>query len=89
MLSAEKRAMVTQIDALPRHSRQRQELFLKMHDRLAAESNSPAIQLWEQRLRLAEDEKHLQKALFDRELFFAIQPRERLTAMIQRYDEAF
>ena len=89
MLSAEKRAMVKQMDALPRHSRQRQELFFRMHDRLAAESNSPAIQAWELRLGEAEREKHQQRALFDRELFFGVQPRERLTALIRRYDEFF
>lgn len=89
MLSNEKRTMVTQIDQLPRHSRQRQELFFRMHQRLAAESNSPAVQSWEQKLREAQQASQLQKALFDRELFFAIQPRERLTAMIDRYDAAF
>ena len=88
-LSGEKREMATRIDTLPRHSPQRRELFFRMHDRLANESNSPVLRQWEQKLREAERESHLQKALFDRELFFAIQPRERLTGMIQRYDEAF
>ena len=89
MLSSEKRSLVTQIDQLPRHSRQRQDLFFQMHQRLAAESNSPAIRNWEQKLREAQHASHLQKALFDRELFFAIQPRERLLALIERYDSFF
>ncbi len=89
MLSSEKRTLVTQIDQLPRHSRQRQDLFFQMHQRLAAESNSPAIRHWEQKLREAQHASHLQKALFDRELFFAIQPRERLRGLIERYDAFF
>ena len=89
LLTGEKRTMVTQIDQLPRHSRQRQELFFRMHQRLAAESNSPAIRSWEKKLREAQQASHLHKALFDRDLFFAIQPRERLTAMMDRYDAAF
>jgi hypothetical protein len=89
MLSAEKRSMVALIDALPRGSSQRQELFFRMHQRLAAESNSPAMRQWEERLRDAEHQSMEQKALFDRELFFAIQPRGRLTGMIERYDKLF
>jgi len=45
-----------------------------MHQKLAAESNSAAVQEWERRLRDAEHESLRQKVLFDRELFFAIQP---------------
>ncbi len=76
LLSREKRAMAERIESLPRLSRER---------KLAAESNSAAVQEWERRLRDAEHESLRQKVLFDRELFFAIQPRERLTAMIERY----
>ena len=89
MLSQGKRAMVVQIDALPRRSRGRQDLFFRMHQKLEAESNSPAVRHWEQQLSEAKHESLRQKTLFDRELFFAIQPRERLSDMIRRYDEKF
>ena len=60
-----------------------------MHQKLASESNSPAVRHWEQQLSEAQHESLRQKALFDRELFYAIQPRERLSDMIRRYDEKF
>lgn len=87
--SATKRDLVARIDSLPRLSRERRELFFQMHQRLAAESNGPAVQQWEQRFREARDQSQRQAALFDRELFFAIQPRERLRGMIERYGQAF
>ena len=88
LLSAEKRGTVNRINALPRRSPQRQELFFSMHQRLAAESNGPAVRLWEQKLKAAEHEVRAEKVLFDRELFFAIQPRDRLMNLIERYDRA-
>jgi hypothetical protein len=88
LLSAEKRGTVNRINALPRRSPQRQELFFSMHQRLAAESNGPAVRQWEQKLRAAEHEVRAEKVLFDRELFFAIQPRDRLLILIKRYDAA-
>jgi hypothetical protein len=89
MFSPAKREMVARIDSLPRLSRQRRELFFRMHQRLAAESNGPAVQEWERQFRAAQDESKRQTALFDRELFFAIQPAERLIGMIKRYSAAF
>jgi hypothetical protein len=88
LLSREKRQLVERIEAAPRRSRQRQDLFFAMHERLAAESNSPAVRQWEQRFRDAEHESLRQKVLFDRELFFVIQPKQRLLDMIQRYHAA-
>ena len=88
LLSRDKRQLVEQIEAAPRRSRQRQDLFFAMHERLAAESNSPAVRQWEQRFRDAEHESLRQKVLFDRELFFAIQPKQRLLELIQRYHSA-
>ena len=60
-----------------------------MHQKLASESNGPSARQWEQKLRDAEQESHRQSALFDRELFFAIQPRDRLSTMIEWYDKSF
>src|SRR5947209_19855513 len=89
LLSKEKMSTVQRIDALPRRSRERQNLFFAMHRRLPAESNSPTVREWERRFREAEHESLRQRALFDRELFFALQPRDRLRGMIDRYRAAF
>ena len=88
LLSAEKRSMVAAIEALPRKSAARSALFYRMHARLASESTG-ASRLWEQRLRDARHEYAAQDSLFDRELFFAIQPEARLRDMIDRYNRAF
>jgi len=60
-----------------------------MHRRLAAESNGPAVQEWERRFLEIQRESLRQRELFDRELFFAIQPRDRLEQMIDRCSTAF
>ncbi len=89
LFSDNKRDLVARIDSLPRLSRQRRELFFQMHERLSAESNGPAVRQWEDRFRHAQHESQRQSALFDRELFFPLQPAERLTGMIDRYRASF
>ena len=63
--------------------------FILYYYHLASGSDGIAAREWERRLRDAERESVAQKALFDRELFFAIQPRGRLVGMIGRYKELF
>jgi hypothetical protein len=84
----EKRELAQRIATLPRHSPDRRELFYKMHGNLAQYAASPAMRQWSARLEEATREQMRQKAVFDRELFFAIQPEDRLRAMISRYDAA-
>jgi hypothetical protein len=86
--SREKRDLVQRIATLPRRSEQRRELFFQMHARLAQQRAEPGIQAWSARLEEATREQLRQKAVFDRELFFAIQPEDRLREMISRYDAA-
>jgi hypothetical protein len=81
----EKRALAEKIDALPRRSRERRELFYTMHKKLAAMGESPAMRAWSRKLEEATSEQLRQKAVFDRELFFALQPESRLTEMIARF----
>ena len=88
MLSKEKRTMAQTIHALPRKSRQRQEMFFQMHEYLSHQSRSPDVLGWENRLKEAEQLSHLQRPLFDRELFFAIQSKERLNQLIEKYRSA-
>ncbi len=87
--SREKREQAARIAALPRRSRERRELFGQMHQRLAQQAQNPVMVEWARRLDEATREQMRQKALFDRELFFAIQPEERLREMIGRYDDLF
>jgi hypothetical protein len=89
LLSKDKLPTVRTIETLPRYSRQRQDLFFDMHRRLAAESNGPAVQEWERRFLEIRRESLRQRELFDREIFFAIQPRDRLEQMIDRCRTAF
>jgi hypothetical protein len=90
LLGQRKMAMVEQIRSAPRGSAQRGELFAKMHQQLhAAALQSPQIQAWEQRLRETQEREIAEQTLFDRELFFAIQPRHRLEALISQFRQRF
>lgn len=86
--SKEKREMAGRIATLPRRSTERRNLFYQMHGKLAQQASSPRMREWAQRLEEATREQVRQKTLFDRELFFAIQPEDRLREMVARYDGA-
>jgi len=87
--SREKRDLADRIATLPRRSTDRAKLFTLMHAKLAQQAASPAMREWTQRLEETTREQMRQKTLFDRELFFALQPEDRLRQMISRYDAAF
>ncbi|MDB5289385.1 MAG: hypothetical protein JWL69_626 [Phycisphaerales bacterium] len=89
ILGKEKQRLVEAIAAAPRNSRERSTLFYTMHDQLAAAQSRPEIQRWEQRFNRAQTRVQEEKSLFDRELFYALQPADRLKAMIEQYREAF
>ena len=81
--------LVAAIDAAPRHSRERSELFLTMHRELrAARESDPRMAAWRQTLAEMKRREEEDSVVFDREVFYAIQPRERLEAMIARYRHA-
>jgi len=85
-----KMQMVDQIQGLPRRSPQRQEIFSQMHTRRAeAVRIHPSIRTWQQRMDDAIRQSAHDRAMFDRELFYAIQPKERLEGLIGKYAEAF
>jgi hypothetical protein len=85
-----KMAMVRQIEQLPRGSSQRQQIFSEMHNRLSTAIQAhPAIRNWEQRLDEATRISIQEGPLFDREFFYAIQPRDRLSAVIEQYQSRF
>jgi hypothetical protein len=84
-LGDEKRRMVRQIAMLPRKSEQRRRLFYQMHKQLAAVVDKPLYTDWEHRLEDAWRTARQQQEIFDRELFYAIQPESRLKELISRY----
>ncbi len=87
--SREKREMAARIVTLPRNGAERRTHFGDMHRWLARQADSPTMHAWQQQLDHALEEQLKQKAIFDRELFFAIQPEERLRGIISRYDAQF
>jgi hypothetical protein len=87
--SREKRETAALIAQLPRGSLERKDLFHQMHAKLAQQAAGPQMQEWNRRLEEAGREQMRQKAIFDRELFFAIQPAERLSELIERYERRF
>ena len=85
ILGAEKMKLVEEIDALPRYSPQRGVVFQEMHRRLSdATHANPILHQWETRAKESEARAAEEEVLFDRELFYAIQPANRLEALIER-----
>ena len=73
------------IQAAPRRSAERRVAFAAMHGELQATApQAVTLVTWRQRLEHALARRDEEAVLFDRELFYAIQPRERLTGLIER-----
>jgi hypothetical protein len=85
-LGPRKMQLVEQINAAPRDSSERRTLFYGMHRELdQARLNNPMLSRWQERLDQAAARDAADEVLFDRELFFALQPRDRLESLIARY----
>ena len=90
LLGERKHELVAAIDAAPRQSTERATLFAALtRERRALEMNDPRLDHWREELasmrrREAEDE-----TVFDREVFYAIQPRTRLVRLIEGYRDDF
>jgi hypothetical protein len=90
VLGVRKMELVNQIETSPRKSPQRLRTFLEMHGQLAdAARKHGDIQDWQSRVEEANRRNLEDSALFDREFFYAIQPRERLVKIIDQYGKAF
>ena len=90
LLGPAKEPMLQAINAAPRKSRQRLEQFHSLHHALdQAAAQTGALAKWEDQLRDATAEQSREKGLFDRELFYAIQPRDRLEQLMGVYRDAF
>jgi hypothetical protein len=83
LLGARKHQIVQAIDALPRRSRARAELFADMQRQLeAAWTQSPSTSIWQQELDQARADTEADAVHFDREITYAMQPLERLVDLI-------
>jgi hypothetical protein len=83
-----KRRKALQIAGAPRNSAQRRRLFSEMHAELTRILSSAAYEQWRRRLAEAQRIAERQRTVFDRELFYAIQPAGRLWMLIKRIGQA-
>jgi hypothetical protein len=90
VLGSRKAELLDQINAAPRRSQQRYATFAAMHRELVtAATNHPAFAIWQSKLAEAQSREVAESAIFDRELFYAIQPRHRLQDMVRRIEYHF
>jgi hypothetical protein len=90
VLGERKMELVAAIAGAPRKSRERAELFTQLQRELRANrETSEPLQRWKPLLEEARTRAIEDSVVFDREVFYAVQPRERLMGMIQRYRTAF
>jgi len=81
-----KQTYLAAITAAPRKSAERKRQYVAMHHTLQiARPTADAVNDLRRQLEQTIEQKKREKVLFDRELFFAIQPRERLETMIAKY----
>jgi len=66
-------------------SLERTTLFAQMHRQLKSQARHPIILDWARRFADSERQLAVQRTLFDRELFYAVQSRERLMGIIETY----
>ena len=85
---ARKAELVGRIASLPRRSVERSRLFYEMHAMLDDIANGPAYLEWQRRYEQAREQARATEAVSDRELFFAIQPEERLKGLVAKYHAA-
>ena len=90
VLGESKSGYLSQINHLPRGTLQRRLAFTDMHRKLASAAvDHPDILAWASRVQNAADQNEQDARLFDRELFYAFQPRHRLLDMVTSYRHAF
>ena len=90
LLGDRKRPILAAIDALPRRSLQRLMAFHNLHAALSAAAiDHPSLREWSEKYEMTLKAERAEQVLFDRELFYAVQTRQRLTDMVARYAAAF
>ncbi len=90
LLGNAKKDILSAIQSLPRRSIQRSLAFHNMHSALsAAATENPLLVEWASRYEAARRLEKQEQVLFDRELFYAMQSRDRLEGMIRAFAEQF
>jgi hypothetical protein len=87
-LGNRKMAYVDAVNAQPRLSPQRYRAFTTMHDAIEQGWRQSAGE-WQKRLEQTRTQEQRDAIEFDRELFYALQPRDRLQMMIERVRASF
>jgi len=88
-LGPQKRELASAIASAPRRSADRQRLFHQMHAELASAAKASAELLaWQELLRGTSATIVEERAIFDREIFYPLQPRDRLEGLIEAYRAA-
>ena len=86
LLGERKRELLSVIESAPRRSAQRYAAFATMHRELnAAAATSSRLAAWDRNLHETRAREAEESAIFDRELFYALQPRDRLEQMVDRF----
>jgi hypothetical protein len=89
-IGKQKSEYLHRIEQLPRGSKDRLAVFTQMHSSIAAALVAdPHIRAWEERYAEVARQSAQDEVIFDRELFYAIQPKDRLLSMIARYRQQF
>lgn len=81
--------LVKAIASAERGSSHRRQLYTTMHRQLAEHQQDPGLTDWQQRWQQAVQRDNEERVLFDRELFYALQPRDRLESLINRCADKF
>ena len=89
VLGEQKRSYVHKIESAPRRSLERQALFQQLQQAIASAAvGSATVREWEQSLRDAPGKLAEERSIFDREILYAMQPKNRLERLIERYAKA-
>lgn len=84
--AAEKTGFLQRIATAPRRSAERRATYVAMHGTLdKAAAGSESLVRWREALNHAIERRDREAVLFDRELFYAVQPHERLERMIAHF----
>jgi hypothetical protein len=90
LLGETKREYIDSINTMPRRSTQRSLAFHNMHGALSAAAiNNPALKEWSARFELTQKQEREELVIFDRELFYAMQTRQRLAGVIDQLAQQF
>jgi hypothetical protein len=90
LLGNAKKEFLESIQAMPRRSISRSLAFHNMHSALsAAAPGHPVLRDWSSRYETAQQQEKRELVLFDRELFYAMQSRERSESMIAGFAGRF